>query len=227
MAAERLALDKEYTMIQVHQLTYNPFEENTYLLSDETKECVIIDPGCYFPEECEHLSAYVRQHALKPVQLWNTHCHLDHVFGNAFVAAEWGLELGMHALDVPTLKSASVAAELYGFPAFQPSPEPSYFIDEGTSLHVGKSPVKVLFGPGHSPGHIAFYSLEDNFVINGDILFRGAFGRYDLPGGDLNVLQRTIVEKMFRLDEGMKVYAGHGEETTIGEEKNTNPILSM
>lgn len=212
-------------MIQIHKLTYNPFQENTYILSDDTNECVIIDPGCFFKEEKEHFSNYIKEKGLKPVKLWNTHCHLDHIFGNNFVAQEYGLELGMHELDLPTLQGAEIAAKLYGFPQFELSPDPAYFINEGDQVAFGTSTLEVIFGPGHAPGHIAFYSPDQKFVINGDILFKGSYGRYDLPGGNFDVLKESITQKMFKLPDETVVFAGHGPETTIGEEKKSNPIL--
>ena len=214
-------------MMHVHKITYNPFFENTFIISDETNECVIIDPGCWTKSEREDLKVYVEKNELKPVKLLNTHCHLDHVFGNFFVAEEWGLELGIHEKDLPTLNSVPNYATLYGFRGYQLSPEPSYFINEGDKIKFGNSELDVLFGPGHAPGHIAFYSIEEKFVVNGDILFLGAFGRYDLPGGDFNTLKKTIQEKMFKLPEDMTVYCGHGPETTIGREKMANPINMM
>jgi hydroxyacylglutathione hydrolase len=214
-------------MMHVHKLTYNPFQENTYIVSDDTHECVIIDPGCYFREEQEHLLMYVQKNELKPVKLINTHCHIDHVLGNYFVSKEWQLELGIHEADIPTLTSIPNYASLYGFEGYQLSPDPSYFIKEGDKIRFGNSELDVLFGPGHAPGHLAFYSLEDDFVINGDILFQGSFGRVDLPGGDFQTLKSTILDKMFNLPETMTVYCGHGPETTIGQEKATNPIRVM
>jgi glyoxylase-like metal-dependent hydrolase (beta-lactamase superfamily II) len=214
-------------MIKVHKLTYNPFSENTYILSDETNECVIIDPGCYHSEEREHLKNYIEGQGLKPVGLWNTHCHLDHVFGNYFVAKEWNLELGIHELDLPTLENFERAATMYGIGGFQLSPDPSYFIKENTKISFGNSSLDVLFVPGHAPGHVVFYAAEDKFVINGDVLFQGSFGRYDLPGGDFNVLKRSIINVMFNLPDDTVVFTGHGPETTIGVEKKSNPILMM
>ena len=214
-------------MIQVFKLTYNGFQENTYVLADETKECVIIDPGCYDQREKEHLKEFIESRDLKPVKLLNTHCHIDHVLGNYFVAKEWGLELGMNENDLPTLKGVSSYSDLYGFGGYQISPDPGYFINEGDVISFGNSKLDVLFGPGHAPGHIAFYSIEDNFIVNGDILFQGSFGRVDLPGGDFETLKKTITEKMFKLPEQMTVYTGHGPETKIGIEKKTNPILYM
>ena len=213
--------------MHVHKLTYNPFQENTYIISDDTKECVIIDPGCYERSEQQHLLMYVEENGLKPVKLLNTHCHIDHVLGNYFVAKQWNLELGMHEQDLVTLNSIPNYAELYGFGGYQLSPEPAYFINEGDKVTFGESTLEVIFGPGHAPGHIAFYSIEDNFVINGDILFQGSFGRVDLPNGDFKTLKDTILNKMFKLPDDMVVYCGHGPETKIGVEKQSNPINWM
>lgn len=213
--------------MRVHKLTYNPFQENTYIVSDETNECIIIDPGCYTREEQDHLKVYVENEELKPVKLINTHCHIDHVLGNYFVSKHWNLELGMHEDDLTTLKNIPNYAAVYGFEGYQLSPEPTYFLNDGDKVTFGNSELDVLFGPGHAPGHIALYSEDDNFVINGDILFQGSFGRVDLPGGDFQTLKRTIIDKMFNLPESMTVYCGHGPETTIGHEKRTNPINWM
>jgi len=213
-------------MIQIAKFTFNPFSENTFVLYDETKECVIIDPGCQTKEEKKALADFISSNELKPVRLLNTHCHLDHIFGNYFVSKEYGLELGMHELDVPTLGFAPQACAMYGIRDFELSPEPGYFFDHGDKVNFGKSELEVLFGPGHAPGHVAFYAKEDQFVVNGDILFEGSFGRYDLPGGDFNVLKKTITETMFALPDETTVLCGHGGETTIGREKLTNPILS-
>ena len=213
-------------MIQVHKFVFNPFQENTIILSDETKDCVIIDPGCYEQHERDQLARYVEDNKLNPVKLLNTHCHIDHILGNYFVAEKYGLELGMNELDIPTLESGLKVAQMYGFQGYQLSPEPAYFINEGDVIEFGNSKLEVLFTPGHAPGHIVFYSTEDKFVINGDVLFQGSFGRVDLPGGDLATLKKTILEKMFSLPEDMVVYTGHGNETTIGIEKASNPIRS-
>lgn len=213
-------------MIQVHKFTFNPFQENTYILSDETKDCVIIDPGCYEKSEQNYLADYIAKNELNPVKLVNTHCHIDHVFGNYFVAKKYNLELGIHRLDLPTLSMVPQACKMYGFDGYELSPDPTYFLEEGELLKFGTSELDILFGPGHAPGHIAFYSKEDKFVINGDILFKGSFGRYDLPGGNLDILKDTILNKMFLLADDTKVYSGHGPETTIGFEKINNAILS-
>jgi hydroxyacylglutathione hydrolase len=213
-------------MIRVFKLTFNPFQENTYVLADETNEAVIIDPGCYGKDEQSRLAELINNKGLNPVKLVNTHCHIDHVLGNYFVQKKYALPLGIHRLDLPTLGMVEQSANLYGFKGYELSPEPGYFIEEGEQLTFGNSSLEVIFGPGHAPGHIAFYSAEDKFVINGDILFKGSYGRYDLPGGSFTVLKETILTKMFQLPSDTTVYCGHGPETTIGEEKVSNMILA-
>lgn len=212
-------------MIKIAKFTFNPFQENTYVLYDESKECVIIDPGCYDQSEKERLANFIEDNDLTPVKLLNTHCHIDHVLGNYFVSKTYGLDLGIHKLDLPTLAFVPQSCMLYGFKGYEMSPDPTYFLDEGDVIEFGNSKLDVLFGPGHAPGHIAFYSAEDNFIINGDILFRGSYGRYDLPGGSLDVLKESIITKLFKLPDETVVYCGHGPETTIGEERHSNPIL--
>lgn len=210
--------------MKVHKFTFNPFQENTYILSIDNGDCIIIDPGCYEPHEQERLKSYINDNGLNPVKLLNTHCHIDHILGNYFVATTYDLELGIHEKDLPTLNSVASYAHVYGFEKYQLSPEPSYFLNEGDEIILGDEKLTVIFGPGHAPGHVAFYNAKDSFVINGDILFQGSFGRVDLPGGNFTTLKETILKKMFALPEGTLVYTGHGGETTIGREKESNPI---
>ncbi|WP_027419345.1 MBL fold metallo-hydrolase [Crocinitomix catalasitica] len=218
-------LNKILSMIQVHKFTFNPFQENTYILSDESKDCVIVDPGCFDKSEQNTLSKFIEDNGLNPVKLINTHCHIDHVLGNNFVNKKYNLPLGIHKLDLPTLSFMGQSASLYGFQGYELSPDPEYFFDEGDIIKFGNSELSVIFGPGHAPGHVAFYSKADNILINGDILFKGSYGRYDLPGGSFEVLKKTITEKLFLLPDETVVYCGHGPETTIGEEKKSNMIL--
>lgn len=214
-------------MIQVHKLVFNAFQENTIILSDETGKALIIDPGCYDRVEQQYLKSYIENNRLNPILLLNTHCHIDHVLGNYFVMQEYKLDLAIHQADLDTLLSVANYAHVYGFNGYQPSPEPTRFVKEGEKIQFGNSEVEVLFAPGHCPGHVAFYSVENHFVINGDILFRGSFGRTDLPGGDFQTLKNSILTTMFVLPDDTIVYCGHGPETTIGEEKRNNPIRYM
>lgn len=211
-------------MITIHNFVFNGFQENTYLLYDETKECVIIDPGCYSATEQQELVDFIEQNGLTPVKLLNTHCHIDHILGNNFVAQKYNLELYMHKADLPTLHATTEYGHLYGFNV-DPSPEPSHFIDEGDVIEFGKSKLDILFTPGHAPGHVVFVNHDQQFAINGDVLFQGSIGRTDLPGGNHETLIESIKTKMFALADNYTIYTGHGPTTTIGFEKQHNPFL--
>ncbi len=209
----------------VKKITFNPFQENTYLIYDDSKECVIIDPGCYEPHEKEALKAFMDSEGLRPVRLLNTHCHIDHVLGNAFVSGTWDLDLEIHKDDWVTLKSVSNYCHLYGFDAYELSPEPKRFLEAGDVISFGNTQLDVVFVPGHAPGHVAFVNHKDNYVINGDVLFNGSIGRTDLPGGDIRILEKSIREVMYALPDSYTVYCGHGPETTIGDEKRGNAFF--
>lgn len=211
-------------MITIQGFTFNPFEENTYILYDETKECVIIDPGCSNQSEQEEIIQFIKEERLKPVKLLNTHCHIDHVFGNSFVAKKYNIGLEMHERDLPVLKSLPQVSHLYGLNA-EESVEPSIFLNAGDKIKFGNSSLDILFTPGHSPGSICFVSREDKFIIGGDVLFLGSIGRTDLPGGDHKTLLNSIRTNLFTLDNDFVVFSGHGSETTIGFEKSNNPFL--
>lgn len=212
-------------MIQIQGFVFNPFEENTYILFDETKECIIIDPGCFNQSEQEEIVQFIKDEELKPVRLLNTHCHIDHVFGNTFIAKKYNLPLEIHKEDLQTLHSLPQVSSLYGLGA-EESIEPAKFLEEGDKVTFGNSSLDVLFTPGHSPGSICFVSHEDKFIIGGDVLFYGSIGRTDLPGGDHETLLDSIRTKLFPLDDDFVVFSGHGKETTIGYEKQNNPFLN-
>ncbi len=212
-------------MITIKTFVFNGFQENTYLLYDETKETIIIDPGCYSMKEQFELENYLTKNNLKVVKLLNTHCHIDHVLGNNFVCSKFKVELYIHELDLPTLHATTEYGHLYGF-TIDKSPEPNYFIKEDDKIKFGNTTLEVLFVPGHAPGHIVFVNHEQRFVINGDVLFRGSIGRTDLPGGDHNTLIHNIKTKMFALPDDFVVHSGHGPTTTIGYEKQYNPFLN-
>jgi glyoxylase-like metal-dependent hydrolase (beta-lactamase superfamily II) len=213
-------------MINVHHFTFNGFQENTYILFDETKACVIIDPGCYSNEEQTVLENYITENELVPVKLLNTHCHIDHVLGNRFVAEKYNIGLEMHAKDLPTLHATPEYGHTFGFNVDQ-SPEPTTLLEDGDVVQFGNSKLNILFTPGHSAGHIVFVSHEDKFVVNGDVLFYGSIGRTDLPGGDHPTLINSIKTKLMTLPLDYVVYTGHGQSTTIGFEKNNNPFINQ
>jgi len=211
-------------MIHLKTFAFNDFQENTYVLSDETKECVIIDPGCYTKAEKDQITDYINNNQLKPVHLLNTHCHLDHIFGNAYISKTYELLPTIHRKDLPFLQNASILGQNWGLEV-EKSPEPELFLEEGDVVRFGNSELKVLFLPGHSPGSIGFFCKKENFLIAGDVLFRESIGRTDLPGGDLSVLLDSIRKKLFILNNSLVVYPGHGPTTTILHEKQNNGFL--
>jgi hydroxyacylglutathione hydrolase len=211
----------------VSGFTFNAFAENTYLLTDASGACAIVDPGCSDTDEQQALQQYIQDENLRVELLLNTHCHIDHVFGNRFVLDTWpGTPFLMHEADLPTLRMAPASAARFGLSlAFQPSPEPTGFLTPGQPLRFGETELEVRFTPGHAPGHVVFYHPPTKTVLGGDVLFRGSIGRTDLPGGDTDTLLRSIREQLFTLPDDTIVYPGHGPATTIGVERVSNPFL--
>lgn len=213
-------------MIRVHDFTFNPFEEKTYVLFDETREAVIIDPGCYDKEEQEELASFIYTEKLTVKLLLNTHGHIDHVLGNYFVKQRYGAPFLIHSVEVPVLRSVKSYAPNYGFPGYQ-EVLPDSLLAEGTPIKFGKSQLDVLFLPGHSPGHVGFFAPEQHLLIVGDVLFYRSIGRTDLPGGNADILLKSIHQKLFQLPDEVVVYPGHGPTTTLGEEKVSNPFCAL
>ena len=205
--------------------TFNPFLENTYVAYDDTKECIIFDPGCFENSEKLEFDNFIAANELKPVRLINTHCHIDHVFGNKFVSERYGLELEIHKGELPVLQACPQVSKFYGIPYLEESPMPGKYIEEGDVISFGNSKLETLLTPGHSPASLSFFCREENILIAGDVLFRESIGRTDLPGGDHATLIKSIKGKLFPLGDEVKVYPGHGDETTIGWEKVRNPFL--
>lgn len=211
-------------MINIHYFTFGPFQENAYVLWDETMECLIIDPGNNSSSENAQLSNFISQKQLKPVRLILTHAHVDHINGNKYVFDTYGLLPEVNKQDVFFLERHLATANMYGF-MVDPSPMAKSFINEGDVIQFGNSRLETLHTPGHSPGSITFYNKEEGFMISGDVLFYGSIGRTDLPLGNYEELISSIKKKLIPLGENMKVYSGHGPMTTIGFEKMNNPFL--
>jgi len=211
--------------MKIKSFAFNPFQENTYVVYDDTKECIIIDPGCYTAKERHELTSFITSEELKPVKLINTHCHIDHVLGNKFVSELWSLELYMHKEDLPLLENAGNIGKMYGLKDYEGSPYPKHFLAQDNTLTFGESSFKILFTPGHAPGHICLYSKENNLLIAGDVLFEGSIGRTDLPGGDHSTLINSIITQLFPLSNETQVFCGHGPSTNLGYEKENNPFL--
>ena len=212
-------------MLNVKKFTFNPFLENTYVVTDEFKNAVIIDPGCYYKAEQNELDSYVLKNNLKLKSILHTHSHLDHMFGTAYLADKYNLDLWICKEDLVTYQSYEKVCEVYGVPiTFSPNPTPKFF-DLKQLIQIEGIKFEILFVPGHSPGHVAFYNQENNFLINGDCLFENSIGRTDLPGGNHQQLIDSIKNEIFILPDETLVYCGHGNETTIKAEKSSNPFL--
>jgi glyoxylase-like metal-dependent hydrolase (beta-lactamase superfamily II) len=211
-------------MFYIKSFTFSPIRENTYVLYNDDKNCIIIDPGCYFDEEKNELSQFINTQKLVPKMLLNTHCHLDHVFGNKFVSEKYQLIPAIHELEKEMLEYAPVSGLMYEMP-FENYEGELNFLKEGDSINIGDDELKVLFTPGHSKGSVSFYCAKQDFLISGDVLFFRSIGRTDLPGGNHETLIKSIREQLFILPDNTVVYSGHGQQTTIGEEKKSNPFL--
>ncbi|MFN4146114.1 MAG: MBL fold metallo-hydrolase [Runella sp.] len=211
-------------MIQIQTFTFSPFAENTYILYDETHEAVVIDPGCLAQAEKEELAAFITSQRLIVKHLLQTHCHLDHVFGSAFVKRKYGVKMYIHQKERPVLENVESRSIAWGIRGYEPV-EADAYLEEGDKVTFGNAVLDVLFVPGHAPGHLAFVSHAQRFVIGGDVLFRGSIGRTDFPLCDHAALINSIHTKFLTLDDDYTVYPGHNEPTTIGHERRTNPFL--
>ena len=210
--------------MNLKRLTFNPFQENTYVIWDDDKNCAIIDPGCSDEHERNELVALIETEGLNPVNLLNTHCHIDHVLGNRFISEKYELGLEMHKLDLPVLNAVPNYGATFGFETGE-MVQPSVFLEEGETINIGSIELEILFVPGHSPGSICFYHVATKQVISGDALFYGSIGRTDLPGGNHAQLIAAIKAKLLTLPEDVQVHSGHGPVTNIGFEKKNNPFL--
>ncbi len=211
-------------MLRIHKFVFSPIQENTYILSNEKNECIIIDPGTYFDDEKDQLVNYIEKNRFIPTHLLNTHCHLDHVFGNKFIAEKYLLKLQIHANEKKVLDYAPTSGLMYNMP-FDNYEGDLIFFKEGDIIRLGDDELLVIEAPGHSPGHVCFYCAKQHFIIGGDVLFKQSIGRTDLPGGNHELLLKNIRTKLFVLPDETIIYSGHGESTSIGHEKLHNPFL--
>ena len=211
-------------MLHVKVFAFNPVQENTYILYNDKGNAILIDPGCYFSAEQETLKKFIDENNLKVLQLINTHCHLDHVFGNKWVHKTFGVELHLHPNEEVVLQHAPNSGIKFGLP-FDNYTGPLHFLQDGDIVKLDTDEVEILLTPGHSPGSICLYCKAQNFVIGGDVLFYESIGRTDLPGGSHETLLQSIIEKLFVLPDETIVHNGHGQSTTIGHEKKHNPFL--
>lgn len=211
-------------MFQLKAFAFNPLQENTYLLYNEQKQALIIDPGCYFEEERETIAEFIESNQLELTYLLNTHCHLDHVFGNKWIYEQYHTILHLHPLEVNVLGMAPASGLMWGI-SFDNYKGSYKYLNPGDQIWLGKDCLDILWLPGHSPGHLGFYCKQQNFIVSGDVLFRESIGRTDLPGGDMQTLIASIKNQMWLLPDETIVYSGHGPSTTIQYEKRNNPFL--
>jgi len=211
-------------MLHIQTFTFNPFQEQTYILWNDALEAVIIDPGCYDLQEQQVLQAFITKHKLVPQVVLNTHCHIDHVLGNAFACKTWNIPLWVPAGEVEQLASVlSYGPSMGIYP--EASPKPQGLLDEHSELKYLGIAWQVLNIPGHSPDGLCFYLPSENMLIAGDVLFMGSIGRTDLPGGNYERLMRGITQKLMTLPDATVVYPGHGDTTSIGIERKHNPFV--
>jgi len=210
--------------MKIYKLVFSPIEVNTYILVDESGDCAIIDCGCYDKQESERLGNFIKDNSINPVLLLNTHCHLDHIFGNRFILEKYGLRTFSSEFDEMNRNNAIQHSMLFGLTMENP-PAPAGFITDNQVVTFGKTELVALLVPGHSSGSLAFYSEKNNCVFTGDALFAGSIGRTDLPGGDFDTLIESITNKLFVLPPSTIAYPGHGNETTIGKEMKSNPYF--
>lgn len=210
-------------MTSIKTFTFNPFQENTYLIINEKKECWFVDPGMFSTAENDEMLNYIKKNNLIPQAIINTHAHLDHIVGVHFLQNEFGIPFYLHELDEATLKYGPIAAAMYGLGTINMPISYEFYKDEHFNL--GDTSISVMHTPGHAPGHVILYCASEKWVINGDMLFAGSIGRTDLPGSDHNDMLISLREKIITLPDETKVYCGHGIATTIKNEKSSNPYL--
>lgn len=211
-------------MTKIRVFAFNPLQVNTYLLYDESGQCVIIDPACYEDPEKRALSEFIKKEKLKPVMALNTHCHIDHILGNNFVTKEFSIPLKTHKDSLMFIEKGKEYAMTFGFEV-QELKKPDGYLEDGEVIEFGQQQLELIHTPGHADGSICFYHKQSGLLLCGDVLFRAGIGRTDLPTGDFDTLIESIKQKLFVLPDDVIVYPGHGPETTIGEEKRSNPFL--
>lgn len=214
----------QFIMLNVHFFTFNAFAENTYVLSNDEKQCWIIDPGMYEKREFEAFISFISKEGFQPQAIINTHGHIDHIFGVNALKEFYKIPFGIHKEEQPIIDRAQQTAAMFGLPSTV-SPKVDFYIESGEQYSLGDDSLEILFTPGHSPGSISFYYPQGAWVICGDVLFQNSIGRTDLPGGDYDTLITSIKKSLLTLPKNTRVFSGHGASTTIQDEVDNNPFL--
>lgn len=212
-------------MLNIKEFIFSPFDVNAFVVWDEaSKESAIIDPGCYSNEEKNKLEKFIAEKELKVKYLFNTHCHIDHIFGNAFVKTKFNPEFIIPKEDLFLLEMGEEQGKMFGL-ELDKQPEPDDYFSEEKILSLGEISFSFIFTPGHTPGEFCIYSEKEKICFTGDVLFKEGIGRTDLWGGNYSTLINSIKNKLFALPDDVKIYPGHGEASTIGYEKSNNPFF--
>lgn len=212
-------------MLKIETLVFNPFQENTYLLSDESGNTIIIDAGNYSAREHEKLDAYIAAKGLKPVMALNTHGHVDHILGVEYVCQKYNIPFAIDSRDEYLLANAVEHGAAYGFNVSS-SPKIDIDLKGQSEIKLGEHTLQIIETPGHSIGHISLFDAQSESLFTGDTLFRESIGRTDLPGGDYNVIMDSILQKIVPLGDQIKIYPGHGGASSIGHEVLYNPFVA-
>lgn len=205
-------------------LTFNPIQENTYILWDDTLQCVVVDAGNSTPREDAAIDNFIAGHGLHPVLAVNTHGHFDHTLGVEHLRRRYGIPFALSFKDRFLLEGASASGSVFGV-AVGTLPAPDLDLDTMPEIRFGDTVLQVIPTPGHTPGHVALYEPAAKCLFTGDTLFRESIGRTDLPGGDYSWIMRSILDRIVPLGDEVKVYPGHGPETTVGHETVYNPFI--
>ena len=211
-------------MLQIQKFTFNPFSENTYVVYNENKNAVVVDPGNIQDFETNALEKFISENNLTVKNILLTHAHIDHVLGLQWVFDKFQVPVLLHEIEKEILDRNPFTAKQFGF-FMKPFEGEIQNIKENEILKLDEDELKIEHVPGHSPGHVAFHSEKQNFIISGDVLFEGSIGRTDLYKGDFEQLLESIRTKLFVLNDETQVFSGHGNETTIGFEKQHNPFF--
>lgn len=203
--------------------TFNPIQENTYLLWDETTlEAAIVDAGCWNRLEEQLLEGSIKAHGLKMKYALQTHAHFDHTFGLPFVYRTFGLKPIFHVKEDETYRDMPAMAAQFGLNIGGGMPPVERFLNDGDELQLGESTIRLIHTPGHTQGSSSLYLPDSGLLLCGDTLFKQSIGRTDLPGGNFEAMMDSIKNKLFRLPDETVVLSGHGPTSTIGWEKENN-----
>jgi glyoxylase-like metal-dependent hydrolase (beta-lactamase superfamily II) len=212
-------------MLQILQYPFSPLLINTYILVAPNKECVVIDPGAFFEDEKKFLLNEIETRQLKPVALWQTHAHFDHVFATKLMVDKFSLKPKIHELEKPVIERVPQAMMLYNLAFDNYTGDFEFFLPNEKYIYFNEYPFEIIHTPGHSHGSVSYYCAAQNFIVSGDVLFKNSIGRYDLPGADFETLKHSLLTKIYTLPPQTKVYNGHGEPTTVGYEMRNNPFV--